>query len=147
MLESCKFNKPNNAHCGMVYYLITQLFSARNVFSFFFPLNNSFSGFSVLYLEEKKKKSLLFNCRMGKLRVAECFLESETGKCLPGCSGIMWHNFQAGKHVHFLVLAFMWGGGVVSIFHICHLRGSRAIILVQTGIRAETSLFFSSFRK
>lgn len=62
---------------------------------------------------------------MGKLRVAECFLESETGKCLPGCSGIMWHNFQAGKHVHFLVLAFMWGGGVVSIFHICHLRGRR----------------------
>lgn len=75
------------------------------------------------------------------------FSESETGKCLTDHNCIMWQGFQAGKHVQFSVFAFMWGGGVVSLFHICHLRGNRAILLVQTrcaGVCAETSLFFSS---
>lgn len=75
------------------------------------------------------------------------FSESETGKCLTGCRCIMRQGFQAGKHVQFSVFALMWGGGVVSIFHICDLRGNRAIMLIQTrrtGVCAETRLFFSS---
>lgn len=61
------------------------------------------------------------------------FAESETGKRLTDQDCIMWQGSQAGKHVQFSVFAFMWGGGVVSVFHIRHFRGNRAIVLVQTG--------------
>lgn len=99
-------------------------------------------GTHVLYLA----KTNLFNGRKGRQTESGRTLlsESETGKCPTGREGATWHDFQAGKHVHFLVFAFMWEGGVVSVFHICHLRGNRAIKLIQTGICAESSLFFSS---
>lgn len=82
----------------------------------FLPFLISFLGTNVLCLA----KSLLFNGGMGRQTESGkmFFSESETGKCLTSHNGIMWHDFQAGKHVHFLVFAFMWGGGVVSIFHI-----------------------------
>jgi len=95
-----------------------QLFSVRKVFSFFPPLNIFFSGTNDLHLAKR-----LFNGRTGRQTESGkvLFSESETGKCLTDRNGLMWHNFQAGKHVHFLVFAFMWVGGVVSIFHMYHL--------------------------
>lgn len=123
----------------MVYSLIMPFIQQETSFHFI-PLNNASVGSSLLCLAE----SLFFFLTAewaDKLWVAECFSESETDKCLPGHSGIMWHELQAGKHVRFSVLAFMWAGGVVSIFHTCHLGRSRAIILVHTGTMLKLACF------